>query len=66
MRSLTRYFATVDSAKSYPSRRSSAPPMELRPVNFPVENGQLLTQCEILSSKRCSGRDQAPDEQKKS
>jgi hypothetical protein len=38
--------------------------MQLRPVNFPVEDGQLLTQREILGSKRCSGQDQAPDEQK--
>jgi hypothetical protein len=33
-------------------------------VNFPVEDGQLLTQDEILYSERCSGDDQAPDEQK--
>jgi hypothetical protein len=39
-------------------------PMQLRPVNFPVEDGQLLTQREILCSERCSGDDQAPDEQK--
>jgi hypothetical protein len=25
----------------------SIPPMQLRPVNFPVEDGQLLTQGEI-------------------
>jgi hypothetical protein len=40
--------------------------MELRPVNFPVEEGQLLTQREILCRERCSGQDQAPDEQKES
>src|SRR5215475_12962978 len=40
--------------------------MELRPVNFPVEDGQLLTQREILRHERCSGRDQAPDEPKES
>jgi len=39
-------------------------PTQLRPVNFPVEDGQLLTQREILRSERCSGDDQAPDEQK--
>jgi hypothetical protein len=44
----------------------SIPPMELRPVNFPVEEGQLLTQREILCRERCSGQDQAPDEQKES
>ena len=38
--------------------------MQLRPVNFPVEDGQLLTQREILGSERCSGQDQAPDKQK--
>jgi hypothetical protein len=27
----------------------------LQPVNFPVEDGQLLTQREILCSERCSG-----------
>jgi hypothetical protein len=42
----------------------SIPPMQLRPVNFPVEDGQLLTQREILGSERCSGQNQAPDEQK--
>jgi hypothetical protein len=41
-------------------------PMQLRPVNFPVEDGQLLTQREILCSERCSGHDHAPDEQKES
>jgi hypothetical protein len=40
--------------------------MQLRPVNFPVEEGQLLTQREILRHERCSGRDQAPDEPKES
>src|SRR5262245_60446409 len=40
--------------------------MELRPVNFPVEEGELLTQGEILSRERCSEQDQAPDEQKES
>jgi hypothetical protein len=39
-------------------------PTQLRPVNFPVEDGQLLTQGEILCRERCSGDDQAPDEQK--
>jgi hypothetical protein len=34
------------------------------PVNFPVENCRLLTQREILYRARCSGDDQAPDEQK--
>ena len=33
-------------------------------MNFPVEDGQLLTQREILGSERCSGQDQAPDKQK--
>ena len=40
--------------------------MQLRPVNSPVEDGQLLTQSEILCSEGCSGDDQAPDEQKES
>jgi hypothetical protein len=44
----------------------SIPPMQLRPVNFPVEDGHLLTQREILRQERCSGHDQAPDEPKKS
>ena len=35
--------------------------MELRPVNFPVEDGHLLTQREILRGEGCSGDDQAPD-----
>jgi hypothetical protein len=33
-------------------------------VNFPVENCRLLTQREILYRDRCSGDDQASDEQK--
>jgi len=41
-------------------------PMQLRPVSFPVKDGQLLTQREILRHERCSGHDQAPDEPKKS
>jgi hypothetical protein len=44
----------------------SISPMQLRPVNFPVEDGQLLTQREILCHERCPGQDQAPDEQKES
>jgi hypothetical protein len=44
----------------------SIPPMQLRPVSFPVKDGQLLTQREILRHERCSGHDQAPDEPKKS
>ena len=40
--------------------------MQLRPVNFPVEDGQLLTQDEILCRESCTGDDQAPDEQKES
>jgi hypothetical protein len=35
-------------------------------MNFPVEDGQLLTQGEILCRECCSGDDQAPDEQKES
>ena len=42
----------------------SVPPMQLRLVNFPVEDGQLLTQDEILPRERCLGDDQAPDEPK--
>ena len=42
----------------------SISPTQLRPVNFPVEDGQLLTQREILCRERCSGHDHAPDEQK--
>ena len=41
-------------------------PMQFRPVNFPVEDGQLLTHGEILCSERCSGHDEAPDEHKES
>jgi hypothetical protein len=37
----------------------SITPMQLRPVNFPVEDGQLLTQREILCRERCWGHDQA-------
>ena len=44
----------------------SISPMQLRPVNFPVEDGQLLTQREIQFRERCSGHYQAPDEQKES
>jgi hypothetical protein len=44
----------------------SIPPTQLRPVNFPVEEGRLLTQREILCRERCSGDDQAPGEQKES
>jgi hypothetical protein len=32
-------------------------PMQMRPVNFPVEDGQLLTRGEILRRERCSGHD---------
>jgi hypothetical protein len=42
----------------------SIPPMQLWPVNFPVEDGQLLTQGEILCRECFSWRDQAPDEPK--
>ena len=35
-------------------------------MNFPVEDGELLTQGEILSRERCSGHDPSPDEQKES
>jgi hypothetical protein len=48
--------------KNHPEE--SIPPVQLPPVNFPVEDGQLLTQREILHRERCSGDDQAPDEQK--
>jgi len=44
----------------------SISPMQLRPVNFPVEDGQLLTQREILYRERYSRDDLAPDEQKES
>src|SRR5215510_1230451 len=40
--------------------------MQFRPVNFPVEDGHLLTQREILCRERCSVYDQAPDEQEES
>jgi hypothetical protein len=40
--------------------------MQLRPVNFPVEDGHLLMQREILRQERCSGHYHAPDELKKS
>jgi len=43
----------------------SISPMQLRPVNIPVENCQLLTQGEILCRERRYGRDQAPDEKKR-
>src|SRR5262245_61990679 len=33
----------------------SISPTQLRPVNFPVEDGQLLTQREILCRERCPG-----------
>ena len=42
------------------------PPVQLRPMNFPVEDGQLLTQREILCRERCSVDDQAPDDQEES
>jgi len=42
----------------------SISPMQLRPVNFPVEDSQLLTQRKILCRERCSADDQAPDEEK--
>jgi hypothetical protein len=35
-------------------------------MNSPVEDGQLLTQREILYRERCSGHDEAPDEHKES
>jgi hypothetical protein len=44
----------------------SIPPMQLWPMNFPIENGQLLTQGEILCRERRSGHDEAPDERKES
>jgi hypothetical protein len=40
--------------------------MQVRPVNFPIEDGQLLMQGEILCRERYSGDGQAPDEQKES
>jgi hypothetical protein len=36
--------------KNHPEE--SIPPMQLRPVDFPVEDGQLLTQGEILCRER--------------
>jgi len=41
----------------------SIPPMQLRPVSLPVEDGKSLTQGEILCNEGCSGHDQALDEQ---
>ncbi len=43
--------------------KESIPPMQLRPVNLPVEDGKSLTQGEILCNDGCSGHNQAPDEQ---
>lgn len=40
--------------------------MQLRPVNLPVEDSQLLTQRDILCGERCPGQDQASYEQKES
>ena len=51
-----------DLGENHPEE--SIPPTQLRPMNFPVEDGQLLTQREILCRERCSGYDEAPDEQK--
>ena len=45
-------------------QEESIPPTQLRPMNFLVEDGQLLTQREILCRERRSGYDEAPDEQK--
>ena len=53
-----------ESRENHP--KESIPTMQLGPVDFPVEDGQLLTQREILRHERCSGRDQAPDEPKES
>ena len=53
-----------ESRENHPEE--SIPPTKLWPVNFPVEDGQLLTQGEILCREGCSGDDQAPDEQKES
>jgi hypothetical protein len=44
----------------------SIPPMQMRPFNFPVENGQLLTQREVLCRERGSGHDEGPDEHNES
>jgi hypothetical protein len=52
--------------KSWERRpQESITPMELRPVNFPVEDGQLMTQGKILCRERCSGDDQTTDGQKR-
>src|SRR5262245_51837772 len=40
----------------------SISPTQLRMVDFPVEDGQLLTQSDILRHERCSGCNQTPDE----
>jgi hypothetical protein len=48
----------------FPYHADNGSPMQLRPVNFPVEDGQLLPQREILCRERCSGQDQAPNEEK--
>jgi hypothetical protein len=53
-----------ESRENHPEE--SIPPVQLRPVKFPVEDGQLLTQGEILYREGFSGDDQAPDEQKES
>src|SRR5215510_7413632 len=42
-----------DLRENHPEESIS--PMQLRPVNFPVEDGQLLTQREILRRDRCPG-----------
>ena len=44
----------------------SIPLTQFRPVNFSVEDGQLLTQREILCRENCSWQDQSPDEQEAS
>jgi len=51
-----------ESRENHPEE--TIPPMELRAVNFPIEDGQSLTQGEILCREGCSGDDQAPDEPK--
>jgi hypothetical protein len=51
-----------ESQENHPEE--SIPPTQLRPVKFPVEDGQWLMQGEILCREGCSGDDQAPDEQK--
>jgi len=55
--------AVPDPARPVPPE-NLIPPMRFRPVNFPVEDGQLLTQREILCHERCPWQNQAPDEQK--